>query len=67
MPRNPSRYSSPSSSSFGFSPLSTALKILIGINVVMYVAITFAPSLQLQLGLVPVWVVRDKHVWQLAT
>jgi membrane associated rhomboid family serine protease len=67
MPRYPSRYSSLSSSSFGFSPLSTALKILIGINVVMFIATTFAPSLQLQLGLVPVWVVRDKHVWQLAT
>jgi membrane associated rhomboid family serine protease len=67
MPRNPSRYSSLSSSSFGFSPLSTALKVLIGINVAMFIATTFAPSLQLQLGLVPVWVVRDKHVWQLAT
>jgi membrane associated rhomboid family serine protease len=67
MPRNPSRYSSLSSSSFGFRTLSTALKVLIGINVAMFVATTFAPSLQLQLGLVPAWVVRDKHVWQLAT
>ena len=67
MPRYPSRYSSPSSFSFGFSPLSTAIKVLIGVNVLMFIATTIAPSLQLQLGLVPMWVVREKHVWQLAT
>jgi len=67
MPRYPSRYSSPSFSSFGFNPLSTAIKALIGINVLMFVATTVMPSLQLQLGLVPMWVVRDKHVWQLVT
>jgi membrane associated rhomboid family serine protease len=67
MPRYPSRYSSPSSFSFGFSPLSTAIKILIGVNVLMFIATTIAPSLQLQLGLVPMWVVREKHVWQLVT
>src|SRR5262245_49956249 len=67
MPRYPSRYSSPSSFSFGFNPLSTAIKILIGVNVLMFIATTVAPSLQLQLGLVPMWVVREKYVWQLAT
>jgi membrane associated rhomboid family serine protease len=34
---------------------------------VLYLATTFMPSLQLQLGLVPMWVVREKRVWQLAT
>src|SRR5262245_44019205 len=67
MPRYPSRYSSPSSFSFGFNPLSTAIKILIGVNVLMFIATTVAPSLQLQLGLVPMWVVREKHVWQPVT
>src|SRR5437763_3939708 len=67
MPRYPSRYSSPSFSSFGFSPLSTAIKALIGINVLMFLATWVMPSLQLQLGLVPMWVVRDKHVWKLVT
>src|SRR5436309_11845598 len=67
MPRYPSRYASPSSFSFGFSPLSTAIKALIGINVLMFLATTFMPSLQLQLGLVPAWVVREKRVWQLVT
>ncbi len=67
MPRHPSRYTSPSSFSFGFSPLSSALKILIGINVLVFLATSIAPSLQLQLGLVPMWVVREKHVWQLVT
>lgn len=67
MPRNPSRYSAPSSFSFGFNPLSTAMKVLIGINVLMFLATTFAPSLQLQLGLVPMWVIHEKRVWQLVT
>jgi len=67
MPRNPTRYTSPSSFSFGFSPLSTAIKALIGINVLMFVATLFAPSLLLQLGLVPTWVVHEKRVWQLLT
>src|SRR6201987_3650765 len=67
MPRYPSRPSSPSSSSFGFSPLSTAIKALIAINVLMFVATAIAPSLQLQLGLVPMWVVHERRVWQLVT
>jgi membrane associated rhomboid family serine protease len=67
MPRQPSRSSLPSSLSFGPGPISTALKALIGANVVLYLATTFMPSLQLQLGLVPMWVVREKRVWQLAT
>src|SRR5665213_3530880 len=67
MPRYPSRSSSPSSFSFGPGQLSTALKAIIGINVVMFVATTFMPSLQIQLGLVPMWVLREKRIWQLVT
>jgi membrane associated rhomboid family serine protease len=66
MPRYSSRYTS-SSFSFGPGPISTALKLLIGLNVVMFVATAFVPSLSLQLGLVPKWVVRELRVWQLVT
>jgi len=65
MPRYPSRYSS--AFSFGPGPLSTALKALIGANVLVFLATTFVPALGVQLGLVPLWVVRDLHIWQLAT
>jgi len=67
MPRYSSRYSSPSSFSFGFNRPSKALTVLIGVNVIMFLATYVAPSLQLQLGLVPMWVVREKHVWQPVT
>lgn len=66
MPRYPSRYT-PSSFSFGPGPLSTAIKALIGANVVMFLATAVAPSLRLQLGLVPVWVIRQFRIWQLVT
>ena len=62
-----SRSSSPSSLSFGPGPISTALKTIIGINVVMFLATTFVPALQIQLGLVPMWVLRDMRAWQLVT
>ena len=67
MPRYPSRSSSPSSFSFGPGPTSTAIKVLIGVNVALFLATTLMPSLQIQLGLVPMWVLRDKRVWQLVT
>src|SRR5712691_1067203 len=67
MPRYPSRSAPPSSFSFGPGPISTALKAIIGVNVVMFLATTFMPTLQIQLGLVPMWVLRDKRVWQLVT
>ena len=67
MPRYPSRPSSLSSSSFGFSKPSTAIQALIAANVLVFFATWIAPSLQLQLGLVPMWVVREKRVWQLLT
>ena len=67
MPRYPSRSTSPSSFSFGPGPLSTALKAIIGVNVLMFLATTFKPALQIELGLVPAWVLHDKHVWQVVT
>jgi len=66
------RYSSPYASSFSFGPgpLSTALKALIGANVVMFIA-TLVPSLRdfsyLYLGLRPISVLEHGFVWQLVT
>jgi membrane associated rhomboid family serine protease len=67
MPRYPSRSGSPSSLSFGPGPLSTALKYLIGANVLMFLATLVEPSLQIYLGLVPMWVLHDKRIWQVVT
>ena len=63
------RYPSPYTSSFSFGPgpLSTALKALIGANVVMFVITTFMQSLIPYLGLVPAFVLQRFWVWQLAT
>lgn len=63
------RSSSPYASSFSFGPgpISTALKALIGANVVMFVAQSLVPILTDALGLHPLWVVRYFWVWQLAT
>jgi membrane associated rhomboid family serine protease len=67
MPRPTSPYRPTSSFSFGPGPLSTALKALIGLNVVMFLATTFLPRLQIQLGLVPEWVLHDLRVYQVVT
>ena len=67
MARYSSRSSPASSFSFGPGPISTAIKAIIGANVLMFLATTFMPALQLQLGLVPMWVVHEKRVWQLVT
>ena len=63
------RYSSPYASSFSFGPgpVSTALKAIIGANVVMFFAQAVFPSIALMLGLVPSDVVRQLYLWQLAT
>jgi rhomboid family protein len=63
------RTSSPYASSFSFGPgpLSTALKALVGANVLMYVAQIFFPILTDALGLHPAFVVRYLWVWQLGT
>src|SRR6476659_9502816 len=68
MPRYPStpRYGS-SSFSFGPGPVSTALKVLIGINVAMFFATALVHSVTPLLGLSPVAVLTQLRVWQLIT
>jgi membrane associated rhomboid family serine protease len=65
MRRYPSR--NVSSFSFGPGPVSTALKALIGANVVMFLVQFFQPIATELLGLQPVSVMRNFWVWQLAT
>ena len=62
------RGSSPyaSSISFGPGPISSAIKALIGANVVMFVAQFVAPIVTDALGLHPIFVLRF-WVWQVAT
>jgi membrane associated rhomboid family serine protease len=67
MPRPTTPYRQTSSFSFGPGPLSTALKAIIGANVVMFLATTFLPALQIQLGLVPQWVLHDLRIYQVVT
>jgi membrane associated rhomboid family serine protease len=67
MPPRPSRYGAASSFSFGPGPISTALKTIIGVNVVMFLLTTALPQLRIELGLVPMWVVTQMRVWQLVT
>jgi rhomboid family protein len=63
------RYPSPTASSFSFGPgpISTALKAIIGVNVLLFFATTFFRTLIPVLGLVPAFVVRDFWIWQVAT
>ena len=65
MRRNSSLYAS--SFSFGPGPLSTALKALIGANVVMFLGQFFFSIVTDVLGLRPIFVVRYFWAWQLAT
>ena len=67
MPRYPSRSGLPSSLSFGPGPISTALKAIIGANVVMFVVTWFAPSVLDYLGLIPKDVIHQKTIWQPVT
>ncbi|MBW8862615.1 MAG: rhomboid family intramembrane serine protease [Acidobacteria bacterium] len=72
------RYSSPYASSFSFGPgpISTALKALIGVNVVMFVVQVALPITTELFGLHPAWIVHARStiapehslwVWQVAT
>src|SRR5436190_1332036 len=63
------RYPSPNVSSFSFGPgpVSTALKAIIGANVVMFLVQSVLPITTAVLGLRPYMIVRDFWVWQLAT
>jgi membrane associated rhomboid family serine protease len=65
MRRYPSTYTS--SFSFGPGPVSTAIKALIAANAVMFVASLLVPALTPLLGLVPVAVLGEFRIWQLAT
>ena len=62
------RYPSPYAASFSFGPgpLSTALKVLIGATVAIFVGQVFLPITDV-LALWPILVVRKLYVWQLAT
>jgi membrane associated rhomboid family serine protease len=63
------RYAPPYASSFSFGPgpVSTALKALIGANVVMFIATLVVPSLLYPLELVPSLAVYQFRVWTLVT
>jgi membrane associated rhomboid family serine protease len=63
------RHASPYASSFSFGPgpISTALKVLIGVNVAMFLAQFTSPLVADLLGLHPAWVVRYGWIWQLAS
>jgi membrane associated rhomboid family serine protease len=65
MRRSASPYAS--SFSFGPGPISTALKAIIAINVIMFAMTSFVDSLVPRLGLVPTFVLHDAWVWQIAT
>src|SRR5690349_8032828 len=65
MRRSPSPYAS--SFSFGPGPLSTAMKALIGANVLIFFAQLGIRSLTEMLGLVPAFVIERFWIWQLAT
>jgi membrane associated rhomboid family serine protease len=63
------RYSSPYASSFSFGPgpISTALKVLIGVTVAIFVGQLVFPILTDVLGLHPALVLRSFWLWQLVT
>jgi membrane associated rhomboid family serine protease len=63
------RISSPYASSFSFGPgpLSTAMKALIGANVLIFFAQSVKPAVTGTLGLDPSTVVHHLAVWQLGT
>jgi membrane associated rhomboid family serine protease len=65
MPSRP-RYSS-GSISFGPGPLTPAVKILIGLNVIVFLAQMVSPELTLLLGLRPADVLLDLKIWQPVT
>jgi membrane associated rhomboid family serine protease len=63
------RTSSPYASSFSFGPgpISLALKVLIGANVLMFALTTISPALIPYLGLVPTLVLHQFWLWQTVT
>lgn len=67
MPRSRSPYSYGSTVSFGPGPLSSTLKTIIGLNVLMFVVEMLVPRLAWTLGLMPSAVVGSLSLWQLGT
>ena len=67
MPRYSSPYGSSSSYAFGPGPLSTALKGIIGANVLVFILQQLLPQTTLWLGLVPGAALGRLYVWQVAT
>jgi membrane associated rhomboid family serine protease len=65
MRRYPGSYAS--SFSFGPGPLSTTLKAIIAVNVVVFLAQSVAPQLTVLFGLLPASVLQDLRVWQIGT
>jgi membrane associated rhomboid family serine protease len=65
MPRRYSPYAS--SFSFGPGPLSTAMKGLIGANVVVFLAETIVQPLTGMLGLIPAAVLGELQIWRLGS
>jgi membrane associated rhomboid family serine protease len=63
------RYSSPYASSFSFGPgpISTALKSIVAVNVVVFLVQAVVPSLTFTFGLMPAAVYGRFQVWQLVT
>jgi|SRR5438874_303092 len=63
------RRASPYAASFSFGPgpVSTALKALIGANVVLFLAQVLFPVVTDLFGLHPIFVVRSAWIWQIAT
>ena len=56
-----------SSFSFGPGPISTTLQMLIGANVVVFVAQVLFPIVTALFGLHPALVIHSFWIWQLAT
>jgi membrane associated rhomboid family serine protease len=63
------RYPSPQASSFSFGPgpVSTALKAIMGANIVLFLASTFSRTIIDQLGLVPFLFLHELRLWQPVT
>lgn len=53
--------------SFGPGPLTPAIKVIIGVNVVAFFATLLEPAISLALGLRPADVIGKLQVWQLVT
>ena len=53
--------------SFGPGPVTPAIKILIAVNVLVFLVVNFASELTQALGLIPADVVTKGHIWQVGS